>query len=343
MEYSRLKDLNIRSLIGSTVPVEFLAGQITSAETKTKREYLIVKMTDSGVSVDAKIFEVNDTIKASLIVGQVYCGQIKVQEYPAGSGNPSCILESCGASTNSPTAFVNREPLADEAATKLGQVAAQMANTLYGKIAYSLLVKNWAKFCMGVAGTRVHHVGIGGLSTHTVEVLDIAEANAEILSARNKTEIDKDLLRAGAILHDIGKVHEIDVDASTGVSDYSKEAAITTHIMTGMAMIAAEAALLGLGESAENKDEGLVIYERNQIRQLLHCIASHHGRNDLGSPLEPATIEATLIHAADMASSKVNMLSNMLSEVGPNDSHQLRFGSATVKAYKGMEAPVISL
>ena len=133
------------------------------------------------------------------------------------------------------------------------------------------------KFIMNPAGMRMHHAYIGGLLQHSVDVAGIAIALAEQIG-----NVDKDLVVAGALLHDIGKLREI---SSQIGFPYTNEGRLLGHIAMSIIIVQEAAAKLKLPAA--------------RLEQLQHILLSHHGDNEKGSPLECATKEAFIVHYAD--------------------------------------------
>ena len=133
------------------------------------------------------------------------------------------------------------------------------------------------KFIMNPAGMRMHHAYIGGLLQHSVDVAGIAIALAEQIG-----NVDKDLVVAGALLHDIGKLREI---SSQIGFPYTNEGRLLGHIAMSVIIVQEAAAKLKLPAA--------------RLEQLQHILLSHHGDNEKGSPVECATKEAFIVHYAD--------------------------------------------
>ncbi|MBQ8418393.1 MAG: HD domain-containing protein [Phascolarctobacterium sp.] len=133
------------------------------------------------------------------------------------------------------------------------------------------------KFIMNPAGMRMHHAYIGGLLQHSVDVAGIAIALAEQIG-----NVDKDLIVAGALLHDIGKLREISPQIGF---PYTNEGRLLGHIAISVMMVQEAAAKLKLPAA--------------RLEQLQHILLSHHGENDKGSPVVCATKEAFIVHYAD--------------------------------------------
>ena len=140
-----------------------------------------------------------------------------------------------------------------------------------------------------------HHARLGGLLLHVYEVLSIAKTTAR--TARANT----DLVIAGSLLHDIGKVEAYEV-AATGFS-FTPCGLLLGHIVLGALML--ERARARLQEP---------VCSEGQLLELQHMILSHHGALEFGSPVQPATLEAEILHWADEASAKSNDMSESLED-----------------------------
>ena len=142
----------------------------------------------------------------------------------------------------------------------------------------------YEEFCKNPAGMKLHHAYLGGLLQHSVDVTELALAMADVIG-----NTDKDLITAGALLHDIGKVKEI----SSGMGfPYTTEGRLLGHITMSALMVREAALELKLPSTA--------------LQQLEHIILSHHGEQEKGSPMACATKEAFIVHYADEVNSIMN-------------------------------------
>jgi 3'-5' exoribonuclease len=137
-----------------------------------------------------------------------------------------------------------------------------------------------------------HHAAVGGLLKHTVEVGFIARAIAKAAAA------DPELVLAGVLLHDIGKVESYRWD---GVFEHTDVGHLLGHVVLGALML--ERRL------SETHPAPCTAAERDL---LLHLILSHHGRREFGSPVPPLTLEAEVLHWADNASAKTASMAEAL-------------------------------
>lgn len=142
------------------------------------------------------------------------------------------------------------------------------------------------------ASVAGHHAALGGLLQHTVEVGAIARTIARVSGA------DPELVLAGVLLHDIGKLEAYRWDA---VFDYTDAHHLVGHVVLGVVMLERR-----LDEAAEPP---CTVQERAILR---HLILSHHGRLEFGSPVVPLTLEAEVLHWADNASAKTASLAEAL-------------------------------
>jgi len=141
------------------------------------------------------------------------------------------------------------------------------------------------------AAKNFHHCTLGGLLEHTLSVCRLA-----LLVAEHYPELNRDLLLAGAFLHDIGKVRELGVETSI---DYTDEGRLIGHLSLGVSLVDEKL--------ADMKDFPVDIALR-----LKHLILSHHGEYEFGSPKKPAFLEAFALHLIDDLDAKMNGLGRFI-------------------------------
>lgn len=153
--------------------------------------------------------------------------------------------------------------------------------------------------CPGSVVDGGHHAAVGGLLQHTVEVGTIARTIARACGA------DRDLVIAGVLLHDIGKLEAYSWE---GLFGYTAAHHLTGHVVLGALML--ERRLAAIPEPPCTEHEQAI---------LRHLILSHHGRLEFGSPVVPLTLEAEVLHWADNASAKTAHLARALQEAAAFD------------------------
>ncbi len=149
------------------------------------------------------------------------------------------------------------------------------------------------------AARSLHHAEIGGLLHHITTMLRMANAVCDVY-----TTLDRDLLCAGVILHDLGKLYEMEVDGATGlVSGYTTEGRLIGHLSIGAAKIALAAQSVGASKEAE--------------MELCHMVLSHHGRVEFGSQVPPRFPEAEVLSKIDELDARIYEMENALRNVEP--------------------------
>ena len=140
------------------------------------------------------------------------------------------------------------------------------------------------KFMAAPAGKMMHHAFIGGLLEHVLSLARLAEKVCD-----HYPMLDRDMLLAGVVLHDIGKTEELSFE--DGFS-YTDEGQMVGHIVMVVGWIDEAARDLG------NLDSEMVL-------QLKHLVVSHHGKLEFGSPKKPMTAEALAMHFLDNLDAKL--------------------------------------
>jgi 3'-5' exoribonuclease len=140
-------------------------------------------------------------------------------------------------------------------------------------------------FSSAPAARRIHHAYLGGLLEHTYEILTLSTALMELYP-----DIDRDLLIAGILLHDVGKLREFQWELDF---EYTDEGRLLGHVVPGAEMAA----------SAVRQIEG---FPTEIAIQIQHLILSHHGRYEWGSPRRPKTLEAIALHHLENLDGQVN-------------------------------------
>ncbi len=149
------------------------------------------------------------------------------------------------------------------------------------------------KFREAPAARKNHHARNGGLLEHTLKVTEICRAVGSLYP-----DIDMDILITGAALHDIGKVEEYSWEPAINFTDYGH---LVGHVAGGAVMI----------QEAAEKIEG---FDRTTLLALQHMVLSHHGKMEYGSPKEPKSIEALILHAADNLDCYVDMFAKAIGD-----------------------------
>ncbi|MCB8983807.1 MAG: HD domain-containing protein [Ardenticatenaceae bacterium] len=173
----------------------------------------------------------------------------------------------------------------DEMIGELQQVIDSLAEPWQGLAKHLLLNESFLnEFANAPAARNMHHAVLGGLLEHTLSMAAIAGYLAD-----HYPHVNRNLLLTGVLLHDMGKPLEYDVDNSFA---FTEDGRLVGHIVRAIVMIETAAAELGTMPA-------------DDVRQLVHLVASHHGNLEWGSPVVPKTLEAVLLHQIDLLDSRV--------------------------------------
>jgi 3'-5' exoribonuclease len=177
---------------------------------------------------------------------------------------------------NVPEIAIAPRPL-DEMWAELGRRVAAVRDPWVARLLGDVIAAHEPKLRIWPAAVTVHHAYRGGLLEHILSVAAVGEACAA------RYEIDGDLLFAGAVLHDIGKLEELAYGECT---TYTRDGNLLGHIALGLAIV----------REAIGRIDGFPPELRGRVE---HMIVSHHGSRQLGSPVEPMTEEAFVLSAID--------------------------------------------
>ncbi|WP_294761659.1 HD domain-containing protein, partial [uncultured Lactobacillus sp.] len=182
---------------------------------------------------------------------------------------------------------------------EINQYVFEILNPTWNRIVRFLLKKWDKRFFEFPAGKSNHHAVRGGLAYHTVSMLRDAKGLAD-----NYSQINRSLLYAGCILHDMGKVLELTGPAAT---QYTTEGNLIGHLVLidEQIMLAAQQLKIDL--------------ESEDLLLLRHMVLSHHGKFEYGSPKLPALLEAELLHRIDDLDASVYAITNALQHTRPGN------------------------
>ncbi len=266
-----------------------------SAVTKNGKSYENVILQDKTGTIDAKIWDPNnmgiedfDALDFIEVYGDVTSFQgasqvnvKRVRKCREGEYDPAEYL---------PTSKKNIGQMFGE----LKNIMNSLDNTYCKQLLTALFIDDEEfakKFCYSSAAKSVHHGFVGGLLEHTLSVTRLCE-----YYCTQYPMLKRDLLLTAAICHDMGKVKEL---SPFPENDYTDVGNLLGHIVMGSEMISLAAA----------KIDG---FPAELLGELKHCILSHHGELEYGSPKKPALIEAVALNFADNTDAKMETFTELL-------------------------------
>lgn len=170
----------------------------------------------------------------------------------------------------------------------------------YRKICTTLLAADKEKLLYYPAAQRNHHAELGGLLYHVKRMLMTGAKICEVY-----TNLNRDLVLTGVIIHDIEKLREIESNEYGVSPGYSFEGQLIGHIVQGVVVMEK------LGEELDIPREKIVLMQ--------HMILSHHYEADFGSPKKPMFPEAEVLHYLDMMDAKLFDMEDALSSTDPGE------------------------
>lgn len=234
------------------------------------------------------VLEVGDVVKVRGIVGEYRDRpQIRVERLRPATpeeARPEDFL---------PRSSVPREELESE----LDRFIDSLTNAHLKMLMRDMLGEGTLReqYLTAAAGKLWHHNTVGGLAEHSLNVVRICLFASDLY-----TELNRDLLVCGALLHDLGKVDQYEAKA---MIDYTDEGRLVGHINTGDFRVAT-----AIGAISDFPEETAML--------LRHLIVSHQGLLEQGSPVVPMTMEAFVLHAADELDSKMGALRRVKEKTG---------------------------
>lgn len=178
--------------------------------------------------------------------------------------------------------------------------AEEMEDEELRKLCLRVLANNKEKLMYYPAASKNHHAELAGLLYHMKRMLMTAERICEVYG-----NLNKDLVAAGVIIHDIEKINEIDADILGMASGYSFEGQLLGHLIQGIKSIDRLAEELKIG--------------REKTIMLEHMILAHHYEPEFGSPKKPLFPEAEILHYLDMIDARMYDMQEALDATSPGE------------------------
>jgi len=284
-----------------------LIRRIDLRSTKSGSDFLSTELGDKTASLNANIWEGFAELAARGKVGDVVKVEGTVEEY---QGSLQIRVSSVRLATEGdgvyPRDFLPESKRnLNEMKNEFNQRIRSVSNRLLKKLLTQIFKEErFEQFCLAPAGKSWHHAYIHGLLEHTLEIIKICELMCEFHS-----DLNRDLLISGAMLHDIGKIEELSYDSAF---DYTDKGKLVGHIVIASNLV---------WDEIKKIPDFPVELENN----LIHLILSHQGKLEHASPVIPKTAEAIALYQADELSAKVNAYKNAVESELKADSNWTRF------------------
>lgn len=305
MEYKHVSQINFSENINHRVYGIFLAQDVdirTQSDGETK--FITLNMVDHEFKMDAKKFGANEQEIQLMKSGKVYYAAIDVKMY---KNKPSCVLYNFDEYTQEPASnFISWADGMTEAYSVVQDALNYVSSTIYGNLVGKLITSNWDKFSVWAAASGMHHNLPGGLLVHTAEVVNQSKIISNTWKGLYGDKfINEPLLISSALIHDLAKIYELNVNTSTGTIEYSVDSSLETHISKCISMIEIEAYKQNFGQKTDTKSDETVLKEQEALKLLKHCVLAHHGKKEYGSPIDANCPEAYILHVSDKLSAEM--------------------------------------
>lgn len=268
---------------------------VKSAEKRTSpkngTQYVDMNLADRTGEINCKIWDGNATVPA---VNSVVKVRGLVQEY---NGRLQFRIEQIRPATQEDNVDMSRlSNSAPESAESMMRTVNDTVDSFKDdelkKLVREMLRLAGEELNYYPAAQRMHHAERSGLLHHTTSMLAIAESLVKVY-----TGLNRDLLLAGVVIHDLAKINEMQSDKLGNVADYTADGQLIGHLVRGV---------VTLNKAAENTGVTGEI-----VLLLEHMLLSHHGESEYGSPKPPMFAEAEALHWIDMMDARMNSFQNV--------------------------------
>lgn len=280
----------------------FVLSEKLLAQKRDGQNYLNVTLSDRTGTIRGVIWDDVEKIAAGVNSGDFVRVTATVSEY---RNTPQLVVRSMASVPAEGIDAADFLPTTAQDVDQMFDRLLKVTDTIESDHIRALLNAFWEDdrfvrlFKRAPAAKKMHHAYIGGLLEHCLSMAVLSDR-----IARHYSGVDRDLLLAGAVLHDIGKVREFEYRVRI---DYSDEGRLLGHIAIGLEMV-------------EEKLSGIESFPRARADLLKHMIISHHGALEFGSPEPPKTIEAVLLNYIDEIDSKVSGIREYMAAQDPGES-----------------------
>ncbi|HFI0344900.1 TPA: 3'-5' exoribonuclease YhaM family protein [Streptococcus suis] len=285
-------------------------------QTRAGKDYLALTFQDDTGEIEGKVWDAQPGKIKDFTVGTVVHMQGRREVYNNTPQVNQLVLRLPKAGEPNDPADFKEKPPVDVKDTKeyLSQMIFRIENATWQRIVRALYSKYDKEFYSYPAAKTNHHAFYSGLSFHTATMVRLADKIGDIYPQLNKS-----LLFAGIMLHDLAKVIELTGPDNTG---YTVRGNLIGHISLIDEEITKVLMELGIDDSLE------------EVTVLRHVILSHHGLLEYGSPVRPQIMEAEILHMIDNIDAEMMMMLSALDKVGPGEMTNRIFAMDNRAFYK---------
>jgi len=299
----KIKEVYLKDIKqGEKVSSSFLVAEKNMAFSQKGSPYLTVKLKDKTGELDGKVWDNAVEFDRQFKKGDIIAIEGRAANYKNAIQISIIGIRKCNWEEVEPTDYL---PGAKGDVNAMYGALLDYIDGVQSKPLQELLYalfkeeKTAELFKRAPAAKGFHHIYLGGLLEHTLSVVRLLTKIAD-----HYQNLDRDMLIAGGLLHDIGKIYEFSYDQ---LIEYSDEGRLIGHIVMGVEMI-------------NKKIAALPDFPVQLALELRHIILSHHGEFAYGSPKRPKTMEALAVHYMDDLDAKLNAFQSFTADSNNADS-----------------------
>ncbi len=312
MKIEWIKDLKD----GAHVHDEFIVASVNKCASDKGKQYLNVVLQDKTGTISAKKWDVSERDLNLIVPGKVLEFEGEINSYKGVLQFKIIYVSEVDEK------LINIENFKKVSPIPLNELKAKLDNYLHSfkdkdveLIANTVINHFYDKYITYPAAVKIHHEFGSGILHHSLAMADLAEQVARLYPS-----VDRDLLVAGALMHDIGKTVEY---KDLPVPEVTTEGKLIGHI----SIMYAE--FKNIVDKLDIKSEVPMLLE--------HMILSHHGKLEFGSPVLPMTREAMLLSMIDLLDSQLMVVDKALKDVKPGEFSERIWSMDNVSFYKPKE------
>lgn len=299
MNYKKIAEINLDEKL---IEGFYLIREISLKKANNGSNYLDFKLSDNTGEINAKLWECKEEDIQNYTENSIVKVRAQVNEWQGKKQLRIIKIRNITDDDNIRLEdYIQTAPYKPE---KMYNIVQSYINKIKNEdiklIVSEIIEKYKEKLLFYPAAKQNHHAIRSGLLYHVTRMLMTAEKMAEIY-----TNVNKDLLYAGIILHDIAKIDEMDASELGVVSEYTVEGQLLGHIIQGIKIIDNVAKSHGI------KEEITIL--------LQHMLLSHHYEPEFGSPKKPMIPEAELLHYIDIIDARMYDMEKALSTIKENE------------------------
>lgn len=281
---------------GDSIVGVYFCKMKNELKSKSDRPYYSLVLQDRTGILDGKVWDTNSNGIEDFEAGDLIQVQGQVNKYQSALQLSIIRIKKCSVDDYNlndyiPTSKYDRDEMFHELMKILGTIKGsfhkKLLDSFFKDEAFVKEFKNHS------AAKTMHHSFLGGLLEHCLSIVKICD-----FMSRQYPALNRDLLLTAAPLHDIGKIREL---STFPTNDYTDEGQLLGHIFIGANMVS-------------EKIKNIPGFPKKLADEILHCILSHHGSLEYGSPKVPALMEAMALSMADNMDAKMQMFTELFDQ-----------------------------